>query len=140
LCGLADANRQLGDLQLATDQLQDAARMQAEGGFQGDLAWNQTCQAKLEPDRAQALALLARAKAMQSRLGDRMGRTRTLLLEARLVRHAPKARSRKAMLTRLRNDIPALRVCPLFARIMNAWDDWVWDNSSDEHGDTFWGL
>jgi hypothetical protein len=54
-----------------------------------------------------------------------MGETRTLLLEARLLRHLTVTAQHKARLQELRGMRPALSQCRLLAKILSQWEAWT---------------
>lgn len=141
LCGWAEANRRLGNTQRALLQLRRAEHIQLAGEFRGDWAnFNLSCRAKMEPDSRAAAYLLKKAKSIQTEYEDRVGLTRTLLLEARLTTRPLIASLRRTAVLRLREELPALATCPLLNRILDNWRDWARGSQPDENGDRFWGL
>jgi hypothetical protein len=139
-CG--DACRAVGHRGEATTLLDEANCLQEEHRLEGDLAdFALTYRAKLETDSARALELLGQAKDIQTRLGNVMGETRTLLLEARLLRNCNVTARHKARLHELRGMRPALSQCRLFGKILNKWETWTNGASDpDGGGDSFWWL
>jgi tetratricopeptide (TPR) repeat protein len=138
----ADACRAVGQYNEAADLLDEAQALQVEHQLEGDLAdFVLTYRAKLETDPACALEWLGRAKSIQTRLRNVMGETRTLLLEARLVRNPAITVAHKARLHEFRGMRPALSQCKLLAKILDHWDVWI-NNGADPAGggDAYWWL
>ena len=140
LAELADVHRALGNHAQARQELDEAQALQLAHGFEGDLAdFALTYRAKLETDPERVRTLLAEIKAIQTRLHNRMGEARTLLLAARLggdVSAAPQPR-----LLELRHDLPALRQCRLLSKILSHWDAWVAGAGDPDGGvDSYWWL
>jgi proteasome accessory factor A len=142
LADYADASRALGQRSEAVALLDEAQNLQAQHQLEGDLAdFALTYRAKLETNSARALELLSQAKAIQTRLGNVMGETRTLLLEARLLRHPAITTTHKARLHELRGMRPALSQCKLLAKILDHWAGWLNGGADPDGGrDTYWWL
>ena len=140
LCGLALVHQRMGRVAQARRELDQAGDLQQAGEFEGDWAWNLTCQAKLESDHNLAQRLLSEARSLQAELGDRMGSTRSLLLQARITSSRQRKTRTRTELAKLRGQIPALQECPQFAHIQQHWDEWTSTHSPDANGDEFWGL
>jgi tetratricopeptide (TPR) repeat protein len=142
LCDQAEVSRRMGNISGALRSLHQARRIQLLGEYRGDYAnYNLTCRAKLLTDKSSALKALQQARSLQQRLGDTLGRARTLLLECRLRSDPGKAPAYRAALGKLQARLPALQQCPTFARITSRWDDWVGNQAPEEEtGDTFWGI
>jgi hypothetical protein len=70
-----------------------------------------------------------------------MGETRTLLLEARLLRNRAAVAPHKARLDELRRMRPALAQCQSFGKILNHWEAWT-SGAADPNGgeDAYWWL
>jgi len=142
LADYADACRALGLREEAAQSLEKAGQLQLENQAGGDYAdFTLTGRAKLESHPARALALLAEAKEIQVDNGNLMGETRTLLLEARLLRNARVTTAYKSRLHELREQRPALSQCRLLAKILDHWKAWTGGNPDPEGGsDAFWWL
>jgi tetratricopeptide (TPR) repeat protein len=142
LADYGDAWRALGHHAAAAALLEDAHQLQAEHDLEGDLAdFAMTYRAKLETNPARALELLGQAKAIQTRLHNVMGETRTLLLEARLLRNSAVTARYKARLHELCGLRPALSQCRLLAKILDHWETWTSSAADPDGGtDSFWWL
>ena len=142
LADLGDAFRAVGHHSEAAALLDEAQELQSEHQLEGDLAdFALTYRAKLETNPARGLELLGKAKAIQTRLGNVMGETRSLLLEARLLRNSKIATPLKARLHELRGLRPALSQCKLLAKILDHWDAWTNGGDDPEGGkDPYWWL
>jgi proteasome accessory factor A len=142
LADYGDASRAVGQHAEAAALLDEAQRLQTELHLEGDLTdFALTYRAKLETEAARALDLLGQAKAIQTRLGNLMGETRTLLLEARVLRNLASTAPHKARLHELRGMRPALSQCKLLAKILDHWDVWVRGGADPDGGrDTYWWL
>ena len=142
LADYGDPWRALGHHTAAATLFAEAQRLQTEHEFEGDLAdFALTYRAKLEPNPARALELLGQAKTIQTRLRNVMGETRTLLLEARLLRNSAATAQHKARLHELRGMRPALSQCRLLAKILDNWEAWT-NGAADPDGgtDCYWWL
>jgi hypothetical protein len=138
---LGEVHRRLGNREEAAHMLERAMREQAVHEFLGDqagLSW--TCLAKLQAGSESAGQFLARAKAAQLDLRDRVGEARTLLLEARLADDADSIEHVKRRILDLKDLVPALSQCRLLARVLDHWNQWVGNLEPDETGDIFWGV
>jgi tetratricopeptide (TPR) repeat protein len=142
LADYGDTCRALGRQTEAAALLDEAKGLQAERHLEGDLAdFALTYRAKLETNSAHALELLAQAKAVQTRLRNVMGETRTLLLEARLLGNRRTTAQHKARLHELRGLRPALSQCKLLAKILDHWDAWINGGADPDGGkDSYWWL
>jgi tetratricopeptide (TPR) repeat protein len=142
LADYGDACRAVGQHFEAKALLDEAQAMQTEHQLEGDLSdFALTHRAKLETHSERALELLAQARTIQTRLGNVMGETRTLLLEARFLRHRTLTVQHKARLHELRGMRPALSQCRLFGKILDKWEAWTSGGADpDGGGDTFWWL
>ena len=142
LADYADACRAVGQHIEAAALFDEAQRLQTENQLDGDLAdFALTYRAKLETNSARALELLGQAKTIQTRLGNVMGETRTLLLEARLLRNPAITAPHKAHLHELRAMRPALSQCKLLAKILDHWGVWINGGADpDGGGDVYWWL
>jgi tetratricopeptide (TPR) repeat protein len=142
LADYGDACRAVGHRAEAVTLLDEAKCLQEAQRLEGDLAdFALTYAAKLEADPARALELLGQANTIQTRLGNVMGETRTLLLEARLLRDRTVAARHKARLHELRGMRPALSQCRLLAKILDHWDVWINGGADPDGGrDKYWWL
>lgn len=142
LADYADACRALGLREEAMRALKEARQLQLANNAEGDYAdFTLTYQAKLEDQPDRALALLGEAKGIQIANENVMGETRTLLLEARLLRGARLPAAHKNRLNELRGQRPALLKCPLFAKILNHWKSWTSGAPDPDGGsDFYWWL
>jgi len=142
LADYGDTCRALGRQTEAAALLDEAKGLQAEHRLEGDLAdFGLTYRAKLETHSARALELLAQGKAIQTRLRNVMGETRTLLLEARLLGNRRTTAQHKARLHELRGLRPALSQCKLLAKILDHWDAWINGGADPDGGkDSYWWL
>jgi proteasome accessory factor A len=142
LADYADASRALGQLSEAGHLLDEAQSLQAEHELEGDLAdFALTYRAKLETDPACALVWLGRAKTIQTRLRNVVGETRTLLLEARLLRDHNAIAQHRVCLDELRRVRPALCQCQTLGKILNHWDAWTCGAPDPNGGgDAYWWL
>jgi len=141
LTTLGDAYRIMGKRCAAGRLLRDAVLVLDELRFMGDLAdfaW--TAMAKLEYHRIRALDWLARAKEVQSNLGNPIGLARTLLLEARRSGDIAHAALCKEEIDRLRAEVVSLRDCRLLERILTQWDKWISEACAGTIIDRYWGL
>jgi tetratricopeptide (TPR) repeat protein len=142
LADLGDAFRALGYRAEAAAMLDEAQCIQANHELEGDLAdFSLTYLSKLAPNPAIALGHLDQAKAIQTRLGNVMGETRVLLLEARLANNPTVAARSKARVQELRGLRPALCSCRLLGKILDHWKEWT-SRAADPDGgiDPFWWL
>jgi tetratricopeptide (TPR) repeat protein len=142
LADYGDAWRALGHHAAAAALLDDAHQLQAEHQLEGDLAdFALTYRAKLETNSVRALELLGQAKTIQRRLGNAVGETRTLLLEARLLHNSAVTDRYKARLLELRGLRPALSQCRLLAKILDNWETWTSGAADPDGGtDLYWWL
>lgn len=142
LADLGDAYRALGRAEDARRTLDEAEKLQLAQGLEGDLAdFALTYRAKLEADSARALELLGQAKAIQTRLRNLVGETRTLVLEARLLRDPGAATPLQSRLHELRGLRPALAQCRALAKVLDHWDAWATGAADPDGGtDLFWWL
>ena len=99
-----------------------------------------TYQPKLQPDRAEARALLHRARIIQRRQRNPVGLVRTLLLECRLARRSCLASRRKRSIIEWQRQVPALANCPQLGLILMRWDDWLSGNDCGTCTDFYWML
>ena len=122
--------------------LDEAIADQVEHHFQGDLAdLSLPCLAKLQTDPARARSILADSKEIQVETANRVGESRTLLLEARFSADADQAAAMKQRVIELQQQVPALNQCGLVRKILDRWQSWAGgERSPDESGDVFWGL
>lgn len=137
-----DACRAVGRHAEAKALLDEAQCLQAEHQLEGDLAdFALTYRAKLEPNSTRALELLSQVRTTQNRLGNVMGETRTLLLEARLPGNRGAVVQYKTRLHELRGMRPALSQCRLLAKILDHWETWTSGVADPDGGqDLYWWL
>ena len=142
LADYADACRALGQHANAVAALDEAEALQIDNQLEGDRSdFALTYRAKLETDSARAFELLGEALAIQTRLGNVLGETRSVLLQARLLRKPALASPLKFRLYELRGHRPALVQCRLLAKILDHWDAWI-NGAADPDGgkDFYWWL
>jgi ATP/maltotriose-dependent transcriptional regulator MalT len=138
---LGEIHLVLGNRREARDSLHRAEQLQHDGGFWGDQAdFTFTSRAKSERRRQSALDWIERARQLQSRLHNRMGLVRSLLLESRLGRDDQVAAENREIVLGLREQLPALTQCPLLARVLGNWDSWVTGQTPETEIDDFWGV
>jgi hypothetical protein len=139
---LGEAYRVLGCRFRSGRMFRGAQRLQVENEFHGDLAdLTLTCQAKWSRRPANALAFLQRAKETQTRLANRPGLARTLLLEARLSGPGTLADQNHVQLLTLRTQAPALMQCQRLTAILDGWDSWTrTDRHPSDGGEGFQGI
>jgi hypothetical protein len=132
--------RRMGDRRRAGRCLEDAVQIQLadqNSGLLSDVTYASL--AKWERSRRRALTWLARAAAIQSDNGHRLGHANSLLLEARLRRGRRRAESARETILSYRTQLPALAECPGLERILRHWDEWV-AGAVLPDADDFWGL
>jgi len=140
LCDLAEVYRRLGDPAAAHRALDFAQQTQTRLHLEGDYAeLNLPRRAKLAADRRAAKSLLSQARLIQRRLRHRAGMAKTMLLQARLFPSIWHNQRRKRILLDWQRTLPTLRDCPLMARIMANWDQWV-SGHTPAGEDFYWGL
>jgi tetratricopeptide (TPR) repeat protein len=139
---LGEVLRRLGDDRAARNLLQQALETQTALGCLGDLAdFTLTYQAKLAEDRPAALAAVQRAKQIQLELGNRMGETRSMLVEARLGVDRRDAIALREKIDDYRRSVPALGGCRLLGRVLEHWDAWIQGRAEPGgSGERFWGV
>ena len=140
LCDLAEVHRLRNDPSSARDCLDRAQHIQTANNYDGDFAeFNLPRRAKLATDRAGAKGCLNQARLIQRRLQHRVGMTKTVLLQTRLLPSLWHNQRRKRILLAWQRAVPMLRDCPLMLRIMSNWDQWA-GGGSEAGEDFFWGL
>lgn len=141
LADMGDAFRMLGWKSRATAALAEAETIQREQGFEGDRAdATLTYRAKLADSPSAAAESLAEALAIQTRLGNRVGEARSLLIEARTSTDPARHRAIRTRLVTLRRELPALKRCRLMRTIARNWRAWIAGENILRHRDRFWCL
>jgi tetratricopeptide (TPR) repeat protein len=141
LAAWGETYRRSGQIAEARRMLERALRMQREHEWFGQLAYSTwPSLAKLEERPADGLAWLEQAKQYQQRGRDRVGLVGTLLLESRLANGARNVQDHQTQVLELRNQLPALRQCPVLTRIMDHWDAWIAPDDHNRRREDFWGL
>jgi hypothetical protein len=141
LAVLGEAHRVLGNTQDAMPLLVEAHQLQSEHGFHGQMAFfTLPALAKCETARTRAKRRIAEAIQIQKRHRDRLGLTTTQLLQARLIGDVARTAGNKRQVTGFRDQLPALRACPLLAKILEKWDGWVAGEPLEGEDDPFWGV
>jgi proteasome accessory factor A len=145
----AEACRMLGELDEARAALRAAEDLQAEHGFEADLAdLTLTCGAKLALTDGVLAAKrhLRQAETIQRRLHLHQGLARTLLLRVRLPSSVwsvfRQRRCHQALqeVQRLQGALPALRNCWMLAKILNNFQSWTRGEMVEGETDFFWNL
>jgi proteasome accessory factor A len=139
---LGEIYRRLGDHRHAERLLEEASANQATHHFEGELAdTSLTYLAKLQADRGRARSVLAEARRIQCNLANRQAEARTVLLEARLSSDSTEIAAAYDRIREIKEQVPSLSVCPLLARILARWEQWVGGKlRPDAGGDVFWGV
>lgn len=141
LADLGDTQRRLGRRERAEKFLAEAEGLQQLHGFEGDLAeFTLPYQARLATAPNQALELLERSLASLRQHGNRVGETRTLLVQARLTSDPALKATCRAKVEENRAALPTLAKCALLSEILQNWDVWIGGGVLREGGDYFWGL
>jgi tetratricopeptide (TPR) repeat protein len=141
LAAQGEAYRRLGREDAARETLLEAMRIQIDQNAGGDLAhatWLSL--AKLESSPSESRHWLHRAKLRQQETHDHLALAATLLLEARLDDSPTTPAENRDQALALRNNVPALRRCPVMERILEHWDAWTHADPLNHQQEDFWGL
>jgi proteasome accessory factor A len=138
---LGEVHRRIGEPGLARIRLDDAERIQTDGGFLGDLAeFTLLNRAKLESAARDVSDLLERAETIQIDTINRMGLARTLILRARLLTGGAGGQEGRQRIVEIQQQLPSLQDCPVLAKILASWHDWCAGRPPPEGQDQFWGM
>jgi len=147
----AEALRRLNRCDETSALLAQARRIQTAGRYHGDavdLTKPQEAKVAVHEHRcAEAAALLAAATDRQAGAGSAVARTRNRLLMVR-IGHIDQQSQRLAapcddirrQVIACRDQRTALAQCPLLAKILDHWDQWIDGEMLDDETDFFWRL
>ena len=141
LATLGETCRRRGQAAEARRALHGAMHIQVDHDYVGDLSYcTWLSLAKSEDRPVDGIRWLERALALQRQNRDRVGLAAALLLEARLSDNGALADDNRNQVLAIRNQLPALRRCPVLSRIVDHWDAWINGDQIDREREDFWGL